>query len=179
MQVNSLCGLLTEYGEVMARSRAALDNAIAGGLERLSERLPAVLIDTLREQVEWIRKSGYADRGNRATPAGMDEPGQGMQGDSRNSRHWAADGNSCRCDDGRPDVVQVGARVCRVAWPGSWANRFRWQGAAIGYKQKGDTYVRTLLIHGARSVVDLHHRGPFSSAKVGDPALQRPSARST
>jgi transposase len=34
----------------MARSRAALDNAIAGVWERLSERLPAVLIDTLREQ---------------------------------------------------------------------------------------------------------------------------------
>jgi len=50
MQINSLRGLLTEYGEVMARSRTALDKAVLGVLERLSERLPAVLIDTLREQ---------------------------------------------------------------------------------------------------------------------------------
>ncbi|BEG78242.1 IS110 family transposase IS884 [Achromobacter xylosoxidans] len=50
MQVNSLRGLLTEYGEVMGRGRAALDKAIPEILGRISERLPAVLADTLREQ---------------------------------------------------------------------------------------------------------------------------------
>lgn len=50
MQINSLRGLLTEYGEVMAVGRAALDKAVVGVLERLSGRLPAILIDTLREQ---------------------------------------------------------------------------------------------------------------------------------
>lgn len=50
MQINSLRGLLTEYGEVMGTGRAALDRAIAGVLERLSGRLPAIQIDTLREQ---------------------------------------------------------------------------------------------------------------------------------
>ena len=50
MLINSLRGLLTEYGEVMARSRVALDKAVLGVLHRLSERLPAVLIETLREQ---------------------------------------------------------------------------------------------------------------------------------
>ncbi|KVD65783.1 IS110 family transposase, partial [Burkholderia ubonensis] len=49
MQMNTLRGLLTEYGEVMAKSRAALDKAIPGVLARLSERLPAMLIDSLRE----------------------------------------------------------------------------------------------------------------------------------
>src|SRR5471032_3134381 len=50
MRINSLRGLLTEYGEVMGKGRAALDKAIAGVLERLAGRLPAILIDTLREQ---------------------------------------------------------------------------------------------------------------------------------
>ena len=36
MQINSLRGLLTEYGEVMGTGRAALDRAITGVLERLS-----------------------------------------------------------------------------------------------------------------------------------------------
>ena len=53
MQINGLRGLLTEYGEVMAVGRAALNRAMAGVLARLSERLPAMLMDTLREQ--WQR----------------------------------------------------------------------------------------------------------------------------
>ena len=50
MQINSLRGLLSEYGEVMGVGRTALDKAVAGVLERLAGRLPAILIDTLREQ---------------------------------------------------------------------------------------------------------------------------------
>jgi transposase len=53
MQINSLRGLLTEYGEVMGKSRAALDKGMPGVLEKLVDRLPAVLIDTLCEQ--WSR----------------------------------------------------------------------------------------------------------------------------
>lgn len=49
-QINCLRGLLTEYGEVMGKSRAALDKAIPGVLERLADRLPAMLIESLREQ---------------------------------------------------------------------------------------------------------------------------------
>ncbi|HDR9504588.1 TPA: IS110 family transposase, partial [Burkholderia cepacia] len=50
MQINGLRGLLTEYGEVMGKGRAALDKVIPSVLERLVDRLPAILIDTLREQ---------------------------------------------------------------------------------------------------------------------------------
>lgn len=56
MQINNLRGLLTEYGEVMGKSRAALDRAIPGVLERVAERLPAVVIDTLREQWTGLAK---------------------------------------------------------------------------------------------------------------------------
>ena len=50
MQMNGLRGLLSEYGEVMAKSRAALDKAIPTALERLEVRLPAMLIHGLRAQ---------------------------------------------------------------------------------------------------------------------------------
>ena len=49
MQINGLRGLLTEYGEVMGKGRAALDKAIPQVLGPVAERLPAVVIDTLRE----------------------------------------------------------------------------------------------------------------------------------
>jgi transposase len=56
MQINGLRGLLTEYGEVMGKGRAALDKAIPQLLGRVAERLPAVVIDTLREQWSGLTK---------------------------------------------------------------------------------------------------------------------------
>ena len=53
-QINGLRGLLTEYGEVMAQGKAGVRRGIAEALQRLSERLPAMVIDTLREQWERI-----------------------------------------------------------------------------------------------------------------------------
>ena len=52
-QINGLRGLLTEYGEVMPKGRAGMRRDIAAALERVSERLPAMVIETLREQ--WAR----------------------------------------------------------------------------------------------------------------------------
>jgi transposase len=56
MQVNCLRGLLAEYGEVMGKGRCALDKAMPIVLATVSERLPAVLIDTLREQWNGLSK---------------------------------------------------------------------------------------------------------------------------
>src|SRR6266404_5139200 len=53
-QINGLRGLLTEYGEVMSRSRVCFMREIAGALERLEPRMPGLLIDTGREQVQRI-----------------------------------------------------------------------------------------------------------------------------
>jgi transposase len=50
MQINGLRGLLAEYGEVTGKGRASLDKALPEILGRLSERLPTVLLDSLREQ---------------------------------------------------------------------------------------------------------------------------------
>lgn len=56
MQINSLRGLLTEYGEVMSKGRIKLDKEIPVVLERIAERLPAVIIDTFREQWNGLSK---------------------------------------------------------------------------------------------------------------------------
>ena len=52
-QINGLRGLLTEYGEVMPQGRTGMRRGMAEALERVAERLPAMVIDTLREQ--WAR----------------------------------------------------------------------------------------------------------------------------
>lgn len=48
--INGLRGLLTEYGEVMSKSRAALNKAFPEVLMRLSDLLQAMLIESLCEQ---------------------------------------------------------------------------------------------------------------------------------
>ena len=50
---HGLRGLLTESGEVMSRGRAGLRRDMPGALERVSERLPAMVTETLRDQ--WAR----------------------------------------------------------------------------------------------------------------------------
>lgn len=48
--INSLCGLLAKYGEVFGKGRKAFHEGMKGALERLAERLPASLIEALRDQ---------------------------------------------------------------------------------------------------------------------------------
>ena len=59
-QINCLRGLLTEYGEVMPQGRAGMKRDIPAALGRVSERLPAMVIDTLREQ--WARVSSLDEQ---------------------------------------------------------------------------------------------------------------------
>ncbi|MGF6871148.1 transposase [Paraburkholderia sp. MM5477-R1] len=56
MQINNLRGLLMEYGEIMSKGRNKLNKEIPVVLERIAERLPAVLIDTFREQWNGLAK---------------------------------------------------------------------------------------------------------------------------
>ena len=49
-QINGLRGLLAEYGEVMPKGRAGLRRDMPGALERVSERLPGMVVDSLRDQ---------------------------------------------------------------------------------------------------------------------------------
>ncbi len=57
-QINGLRGPLIEYGEVMPKGRAGISRTIAPALERVAERLPAIVIDTLREQRARVGQPG-------------------------------------------------------------------------------------------------------------------------
>jgi transposase len=159
MQINSLRGLLTEYGEVMGKSRAALDKGMPSVLGKLVDRLPAVLIDTLREQ--WSRL------------ADLDRQILDIE---RRLQDWMRLDVACKAIAAIPGVGLLTATAA-VATMGQ-ARAFRsgrefaaWLGLVpgqtgsggkvqlLGISKRGDTYVRTLLIHGARSVL-FHSKKP-------------------
>ena len=159
MQINSLRGLLTEYGEVMGKARAALDKAMPGVLERLGDRLPTILIDTLREQ--W---NGLTD---------LDEQIAQIE---RRLKAWMKEDKACKAIAAIPGVGLLTATAA-VATMGD-AKTFKsgrefsaWLGLVpaqtgsggklqlLGISRRGDKYLRMLLIHGARSVL-FHTKEP-------------------
>ncbi|RQV03602.1 IS110 family transposase [Burkholderia cenocepacia] len=162
MQINSLRGLLTEYGEVMGKGRAALDKAMPVVLARVAERLPAMLIDTLRTQWNGLAKlDGQIEeieqrlrqwmKEDKTVSAIAEIPGVGVltataavatMGDARtfrSGREFAA------CIGIVPKHTGSGGKV-----------------SLHGISKRGDMYLRTLLIHGARSVLSrVKEPGPW------------------
>ena len=68
--INGLRGLLAEYDRMMPRGRGRMKWDIARVLERLSERLPAMVVETLREQ--WARVATLGDcRAARPSGSGL------------------------------------------------------------------------------------------------------------
>lgn len=158
-QINALRGLLTEYGEVMPLGRHAITKMLPDVLARLAERLPAVLIETLREQFARIGQ--------------LDEQIAEIE---RRLSVWHRQDEACRRIAKIPGVGLLTATVA-VATMGD-AKAFRsgrefaaWLGLVprqtgtggrvklLGISKRGDTYLRTLLIHGARAVLT-HSKEP-------------------
>jgi transposase len=153
MQSNGLRGLLAEYGQVMAVGRSALDKAMGDILAKLSASLPAMLIDTLREQWQMLSKldeqieqieqrlSAWMKQ-SKACKTLVQIPGVGLltataavatMGDHKafkSGRHFAASLGLV------PGQVGTGGKV-----------------RLLGITKRGDRYLRTLLIHGARTVL--------------------------
>jgi transposase len=159
MQINGLRGLLTEYGEVMGRGRAALDKAIPEVLRRIAERLPAVVIDTLREQWNGLtkldeqvacieRRMREWKKEDKAVKAISEIPGVGLL---TASAAIAMIGDAKAFSSGREFAAWAGL-VPKQTGSGGKVNLH-------GISRRGDTYLRTLLIHGARSVLT-HAKDP-------------------
>ena len=176
-QINGLRGLLTEYGEVMPQGKAGVKKGIAEALQRLSDRLPAMVIDTLREQ--WARIGKLDDeigeierrlkvwhREDKACQRIADIPGVGLL---TATAAVATMGDAQAFKSGREFAAWLGL-VPRQTGTGG---RIR----LLGISKRGDTYLRTLLIHGARSVLthakepqpwitELRRRRPLNVAVV-------------
>lgn len=168
-QMNELRGLLGEYGEVFGRGRKAFDAGMKASLERLTERLPAPLIDTLRDQwnelgrlderIARIEASLLAwMRQDRAAKAISAIPGVGLL---TATAAVATMGDAKAFRSGREFAAWIGLI------PGQTGSGGKVR--LLGMSKRGDTYLRTLLIHGARAVIQ--------HAKTPSPWLQHISQR--
>ncbi|WP_313034766.1 IS110 family transposase [Massilia alkalitolerans] len=168
-QINELRGLLAEYGEVFGTGRKAFDTGVKAALERLAERLPMPLIDTLRDQ--WNELSRLDERiakieaslrawlrEDRAAKAIAEIPGVGLL---TATAAVATMGDAKAFRSGREFAAWIGLV------PGQTGSGGKVR--LLGMTKRGDTYLRTLLIHGARAV--LQH------AKTPSPWLQQLSQR--
>jgi transposase len=145
--------LLTEYGEVMPQGRTGIKRDMSGALGRLSDRLPAIVIETLREQYARLseldeqisqieRRLRQWQREDCAARRIAEIPGVGLLSATA---AVATIGNAKAFKSGREFAAWLGL-VPRQTGTGG---RVR----LLGISKRGDKYLRTLLIHGARSVL--------------------------
>ncbi len=153
MQTNALRGLLYEFGEILPEGYRAFSKAFPAALARAAERLPAMLIDSLREQ--WgraqdtdremavlERRLSNLFRHNPDCQKIAEIPGVGLL---TATATVAAIGDVRTFKSGREFASWLGL-VPRQSGTGGRVRQ-------MGLSKRGDTYLRTLLMHGARSVI--------------------------
>lgn len=154
MQSNELRGLLTEFGEVMAVGRAALNDAMPGILARLDDRLPSFLIDTLRERWDMLSTLDQQVTGiERRLLAWMKED-QASQDIAEIPGVGLLTATAVVSTVGDVNIFKSGRQFS--AWLGIVPGQIGTGGKVrlLSITKRGDTYLRTLLIHGARSVLE-------------------------
>ncbi|ASW04010.1 IS110 family transposase [Paraburkholderia aromaticivorans] len=149
MQINGLRGMLAEFGEAMGKGRAAMAMEISVVLASVEERLPKVLIDSLREQWERIEK--------------MDGEIAAIE---RRLREWKKEDKAVKMIGEIPGVglLTATAAVAMIGDPkafrsgrefAAWVGlvpRQTGSGGKVnlhGISKRGDQYLRKMLIHGA------------------------------
>jgi len=153
MQTNALRGLLYEFGATFAKGRKALFKDVEQALEELSAQLPQMERDSLREQVARIKvmsedilaiekRLGLQLKVDPQMQRIAQIPGVGL-----------LTATAAIATMGEASAFKSGREFC--AWLGLVPTQTGSGGKVRlgGISKRGDTYLRTLLIHGARSVL--------------------------
>lgn len=168
MQINQVHGLLYEFGAVVHRGPHSLNEAVRM-LDELADTLPAIVIDMLHEQFQRIevltrdirtierRLAAWLRQDEAATRLAA-IPGVGLL---TATAAVATIGQASTFRSGREFAAFLGL-VPRQSGTGGRVK-------LLGISKRGDVYLRTLLIHGARSVL--------ARPKYLNDALQRLLAR--
>jgi len=161
MQTNALRGLLYEFGEVLPDGHAALSKALPAALANLDTHLPAVLLDSLREQWTRVmsvdkeiaaieRRLATILRDTPSCQAVAEIPGVGLL---TATAAVASIGEAKAFKSGREFAAWVGL-VPRQRGTGGRVRQ-------LGISKRGDVYLRTLLMHGARAVILRYRHVPW------------------
>lgn len=177
-QINALHGILLEFGETVHKGRASLDKAMPEVLERLKENLPPFLLYQIEDQYQRL--------------SDLDVQIDGIE---KQLAAWAKQNDTCRRIMDIPGVgpLIATAAVAIMGYAGSFRSGREFSAfiglvpkqtgtggkvRLLGISKRGDAYLRTLFIHGARAaslrakepnpwVTKLVKRRPVSIAVVG------------
>jgi transposase len=153
MQTNEVRGLLYEFGIVLPEGHRALLKELPAALREAQSTLPAMLLDSLGEQVRRInqleadlavieRRLSQQLRDTPACKTIAEIPGIGLL---TATAIVASMGSPTAFKDGREFAAWIGL-VPRQTGTGGRVRQ-------LGISKRGDGYLRTLLMHGARAVV--------------------------
>ena len=159
MQTNALRGLLYEFGATFAQGRKALFKDIEQTLEDLSAQLPQMLRDSLREQVARIKAISEDMLAIEKRLALQLKADPQMQRIAKIPGVGLLTATAAIATMGQASAFKSGREFC--AWLGLVPKQTGSGGKVrLGaISKRGDTYLRTLLIHGARSVLE-HAKEP-------------------
>lgn len=157
--VNQLRGLLGEFGVVVAAGRRRFEQALPRLIAQDSAEVPALLRETLEpmrlqllglnQQIAQLEaRIGAWHRHNEASRRAAEVPGVGML---TASAAVATIGDAHVFDSGRGFAAWLGIT------PGQHGTGGKQK--LLGITKRGDSYLRKLFIHGARSVVGAHRPG--------------------
>lgn len=150
-QINALHGTLLEFGEIIHKGRAAMDRELPAALERMKATLPPYLITVLEDQHNRLKELdslinilekqlNNVARQNETCKRLMEIPGVGPL---IASAAVATMGEAAAFKSGREFAAYVGL-VPKQTGSGGKVR-------LLGISKRGDTYLRTLFIHGARA----------------------------
>ena len=153
MQVNQVRGLLYEFGVVLPQGRRASIEAAKGAMASLADQLPTMLTDSLQDQIsrlsaldEQIQRIEQRitewRRGDEACCRISEIPGVGLL---TATAAVAVIGNAQAFRSGREFAAYLGL----VPRQNSSGGKVK----LGGISKRGDVYLRTLLVHGARAVI--------------------------
>jgi transposase len=153
MQVNQLRGLLYEFGAELPQGRQRGIACIGDELERLAGVLPGMVIATIREQLTRLealdkdiagieKKLALWKKDDPAARRLMAIPGVGL---------LTATATVATIGDAKAfkSARELAAFLGLVPRQSGTGGRVK----LLGISKRGDVYLRTLLIHGARSVI--------------------------
>jgi transposase len=169
MQINQLRGLLYEFGADLPPGRQKGLERIPGELAKLDGVLPAMVVETIRDQLQRIatldrditqieKRLGLWKKKDVASKKLMAIPGVGLL---TATAAVATIGDAKAFKSGREFAAFAGL-VPRQSGTGGRVQ-------LLGISKRGDVYLRTLLIHGARSAI--------TQGKEREPWLEKLLAR--
>ena len=159
MQTNALRGLLYEFGATFAQGRNALFKDVEAALDALSHSLPQMVADSLREQVLRIKALSTDMVAIEKRLALQLKADAAMQRIAQIPGVGLLTATASIATMGEARAFKSGREFC--AWLGLVPKQTGSGGKVRlgGISKRGDTYLRTLLIHGARSVLS-HAKEP-------------------